>query len=153
YLPRLRRLRLSRPVHHQHGPRPLLRRFGRPTARRRPLPLPPRRPGPPPIPLRHLALLWSGTAHARCRLAAHVPPPPAEHARRACCAWLGGCRPPPPVAPCRRSFPRRPPAYELSVHRRLPLARSALISCWSPFSRSERSDAAGYSGSRFASPR
>src|SRR5215470_14616314 len=42
----------------------------------------------------HAALLWIGTAHARCRLAAHVPPGPAEHARRACCARVRGLPPP-----------------------------------------------------------
>src|SRR5215472_16970602 len=42
----------------------------------------------------HAALLWIGTAHARCRLAEHAPPGPAEHARRACSAWVGGLPPP-----------------------------------------------------------
>src|SRR5262249_36130539 len=75
-------------------------------------------------------LLCFGSAPriARCRLAAHVPPGPAEHARLACFARVRG-----PAAPRRRSLlrfaarslPRRPPAYELSAHRRPLLASSA----------------------------
>src|SRR5262245_25288010 len=45
------------------------------------------------------ALMWNGTAHAQARLAAHVPPGPAEHVRLARCAGTalraeGGQRPP-----------------------------------------------------------
>jgi len=42
--------------------------------------------------------------------AEHAPPGAADHDRLRCCAWVrGAAAPPPPVAPCGRSFPRRPP--------------------------------------------